>query len=98
MRLQLVVAVVMVPIDVQREDAPLVPRLIRFTRPDRAVHPFDLSAAREKQSPRTVFRSSELPGWLGLVRRCSIPFASQIMSKRIGREDAVFRLRGCSAN
>jgi len=27
-----------------------------------------------------------------------MPFASQIMSKRICREKAVFRLRGCSAN
>jgi hypothetical protein len=25
-------------------------------------------------------------GWLGLVSRCSIPLASQIMSKRICRE------------
>lgn len=37
-------------------------------------------------------------GWFGLVSRCSIPFTSQIMSKRICREYAVFRLRGCSAN
>lgn len=30
--------------------------------------------------------------WLGLVRRCSIPLASQIMSNRICREYVVFRL------
>ena len=25
-------------------------------------------------------------GWFGLVRRCSMPFAAQIMSNRMGRE------------
>jgi len=35
---------------------------------------------------------------LGFVSRCSIPFASQIMSKRIGREYAVFRFLGSPAN
>lgn len=33
-------------------------------------------------------------GWFGLVSRCAIPFASQIMSKRICREHVVFRFRG----
>jgi hypothetical protein len=33
-------------------------------------------------------------GWFGLVSRCSMAFASQIMSKRIWRDKAVFRLRG----
>ena len=37
-------------------------------------------------------------GWFGFVRRCSIPLASQIMSKRMGREEMVLRFRGCSAN
>jgi hypothetical protein len=37
-------------------------------------------------------------GWFGLVSRCSISLASQIMSKRLIRERMVFRLRGCSAN
>ncbi|MBB4620044.1 hypothetical protein GGQ96_004216 [Sphingomonas abaci] len=32
------------------------------------------------------------------MSRCSMSFASQIMSKRIWRDQAVFRLRGCSAN
>src|SRR3546814_8909094 len=41
---------------------------------------------------------SVVHGWFGLVRRCLMPFASQIMSKRIWREKAVFRLRGWSAN
>ena len=36
--------------------------------------------------------------WFGLVRRCSMWFALQIMSKRMGRDQAVLRLRGCSAN
>lgn len=34
----------------------------------------------------------------GLVSRCSIPLASQILSKRFGREWMVFRFRGCLAN
>lgn len=41
---------------------------------------------------------ARLHGWLGLVRRCLIPFASQTMSNSICREYAVFRLRGCSVN
>jgi hypothetical protein len=37
-------------------------------------------------------------GWLGLVSRYPIPYALQIMSKRIGRGQMVFRVRGCLAN
>jgi hypothetical protein len=37
-------------------------------------------------------------GTVGLVSLCSMPFASQIMSKRIWRDQAVLRLRGRSAN
>lgn len=38
------------------------------------------------------------PWGLGLVSRCSIPLVSQIMSKRIGREEMVFLFRGGLAN
>ena len=38
---------------------------------NRAVHPFDLPVG---------------PWMFGLVRRCSISFAAQIMSNRMGRE------------
>lgn len=33
-----------------------------------------------------------------LVSRCLMTFALQIMSKRIWQDQAVLRLRGCSAN
>lgn len=35
---------------------------------------------------------------VGFVNRRSMSFASQIMAKRIWRDQAVFRLRGWSAN
>ena len=58
---------------------------------DGAVHPLGLVVG---------------PGWFGpsttlgraLVSRCSMAFASQILSKRIWRDQAAMRLRGCSAN
>ena len=50
---------------------------------NRSVHPLDLAIG-----PRMVH----------LYQFYSIPFTSQIMSKRICRGYAVFRLRGCTAN
>ena len=40
----------------------------------------------------------DLPVRSWMVRRCSMPFAAPVMSNRMGREQGVLQLRGCSQN